>query len=77
MKFLEEKFAEKISAQLKEEARQQAEQEARDNGQVENKPKRIARFCVQEKIYRGIPRPCSPLAYFVLAVRGDNEVWDI
>lgn len=77
MKFFTEKIAEKISAELKEEARHQAEQEARDNGQVENKPKRIARFCIQEKIYRGIPRPCSPLAYFVLADRGDNEVWDI
>lgn len=76
MKCLTDKLAEKISAQLKEEARQQAEQNAQANGQVENKPKRKPRFCLQEKIYRGIPHPCFPLEYIVHADSG-AKVWDI
>lgn len=64
-----------------EQAQEQTAQEqtvtAQTNGQVENKPKRKERFCLQEKIYRGVPHPCSPEEYIKVADGGDNEVWDI
>ncbi len=83
MKSIIEKMADKISAELKEEARQQAEQNAQAGkvintfGQVINMQGRKERFCLQEKIYRGIPHRCFPGEYILTADSGDNETWDV
>lgn len=78
MKSLVQKMADNISAELKEESQQEAEQNAQtQEGQVEDKQKRVERFCLQEKIYRGIPHPCS-VEEFLIVADSDvvREIWD-